>query len=199
MRRPSASFGKLAIASACCASSKARAVRFCLTVTSRLLFASSRSRLASPRSASGDRMGVLSRYDYPLYVNRRFLDCSGLLCFNPRRIRARGRIPQTGRSQSDRACRVSVTGLLQKSHARSAACSFWREKADRLRPVAPAGFHSVPIRRHSRANNMCPDKEMHPVADRLVCSAATNRRAPSSSSLKGAKRADRGFDAALAA
>src|SRR5436190_24078840 len=25
-------------------------------------------------------MGVLSRYDYPLYVNRRFLDCSGLLC-----------------------------------------------------------------------------------------------------------------------
>src|SRR5205823_11005837 len=74
MRRPSASFGKLAIASACCASSKARAVRFCLRVTSRLLFASSRSQLASPRSASGDRMGVLSRYDYPLYVNRRFLD-----------------------------------------------------------------------------------------------------------------------------
>ena len=82
MRRPSTSFGKLAIASACCASSKARAVRFCLTVMSRLLFASSRSRLASPRSASGDRMGVLSRYDYPLYVNRRFLDCSGLLCFS---------------------------------------------------------------------------------------------------------------------
>jgi hypothetical protein len=27
-------------------------------------------------------MGVLSRYDYPLYVNRRFLDCSGLLCFS---------------------------------------------------------------------------------------------------------------------
>src|SRR5204862_4037312 len=45
MRRPSTSFGKLAIASACCASSKARAARFCLRVTSRLLFASSRSRL----------------------------------------------------------------------------------------------------------------------------------------------------------
>ena len=49
------------------------------------------------------------------------------------------------------------------------------------------------IRRHSQANTTCPDKEMHPVADGLVCLASANRRVPSSSSLIGAKRAHRGL------